>query len=664
MKKFVFVVFVVCIVCNFSTLWADFGPLGEELEINTCTDGNQRFSRIASDESGNFVVVWQSQNQDGSGYGIFARCYDSNGDPIGDEFKINQYTAGDQLFPAVAMNNSGKFIVTWDSQKGDNFEIVARLYDSLGNPLSNEFTVNNEPYLNRFCGYVKSSSVAMDDIGGFVVAWRSWLKDGEGSWETSNIFVRRYNAQGQALGNQFKVNVIKADGPTNCSNGPVIYMDLVGNFVVAWRGLGDTGQDQGGIYGRRLDYNGNFLSGQFPVNTFTEGNQYAPAIGGDDDGNFLVTWNTSTGDSYYDVAAQRFDLNGDPVGDEFKVNTYTANNQAGSTCAMNNSGNFVVAWHSYMDKGGGYIDWEVCAQRFDSNGDPIDGEFVVNTTNLIKDQTHPSVVAYKDEDFTVTWSTNGQDGSGWGIYGQRFGEQPTPTPTQTITSTLTTTPTITSTLTATPTATLTPTVTKTTTLTPTLTKTPTKTSTGTSTVTNTATRTQTPVKTMTPTLTATPTRTATPSATLTQTRTATRTATPILTLTPTQTETDTSTPTATATDTPMPTPTPTQKTDCLYISSPKEFCEYSLILSWTPLPEAENYLLELRLDLFGTGYKGSFFLELKDNQFIVYTYGDESFWQALVNLKEVDYKVTAFDSNGNVIGGPTDWAHFICKWCQ
>jgi len=59
-------------------------PVGSEFQINTYTLGNQRpkpGNAIAADELGNFVVVWQSDAQDGSAYGVFGQRFDGAGAP-------------------------------------------------------------------------------------------------------------------------------------------------------------------------------------------------------------------------------------------------------------------------------------------------------------------------------------------------------------------------------------------------------------------------------------------------------------------------------------------------------------------------------------------------------------------------------------------------------
>jgi len=55
--------------------WPQGNPVGPEFRVNTYTTGSQFLPSVASDPTGNFVVVWQSANQDGSMQGIFGQRY-------------------------------------------------------------------------------------------------------------------------------------------------------------------------------------------------------------------------------------------------------------------------------------------------------------------------------------------------------------------------------------------------------------------------------------------------------------------------------------------------------------------------------------------------------------------------------------------------------------
>jgi hypothetical protein len=85
------------------------------------TTENQNAPAVASDSAGNFVVVWASYTHDGSGTGVFGQRHASNGAPRGTEFQVNTYTTNYQYTPAVASDGAGNFVVAWESflQDGD-----------------------------------------------------------------------------------------------------------------------------------------------------------------------------------------------------------------------------------------------------------------------------------------------------------------------------------------------------------------------------------------------------------------------------------------------------------------------------------------------------------------------------------------------------------------
>src|SRR5262245_62434002 len=153
-------------------------PAGEEFQINTYTTSNQQTRRrslfygsdntIATDASGNFVVVWASEGQDGDEGGIFAQRYESNGTPRGEEFQVNSYVTGNQSGPSVASAANGGFVVIWQSylQDGDDEGVFGRRYDDNGLPLGSEFQVNTGTVNDQ-----RVPSVASDAVGNFVVVW-------------------------------------------------------------------------------------------------------------------------------------------------------------------------------------------------------------------------------------------------------------------------------------------------------------------------------------------------------------------------------------------------------------------------------------------------------------------------------------------------------------
>src|SRR4029078_10190251 len=114
-------------------------------QVNTYTTGPQAAPSVASDASGNFLVVWEECNgQDGSGCGGFGQRVDASGVPQGGEFRVNSYTTGDQFPSAVTADGAGNFVVVWFGvdQGGVYYDVFARRFDASGAPLASEFQVN------------------------------------------------------------------------------------------------------------------------------------------------------------------------------------------------------------------------------------------------------------------------------------------------------------------------------------------------------------------------------------------------------------------------------------------------------------------------------------------------------------------------------------------
>jgi len=111
---------------------------GAEFKINTYTSGNQWSSSVHALQDGKFVAIWGSDNnQDSSGYGVYGQIYTTDGMPFGQEFQINTHTAGDQYPRQGGYSHKNvvnllddKFVVVWDSdgQDGDGHGVYAQIF--------------------------------------------------------------------------------------------------------------------------------------------------------------------------------------------------------------------------------------------------------------------------------------------------------------------------------------------------------------------------------------------------------------------------------------------------------------------------------------------------------------------------------------------------------
>ncbi|MCK5198545.1 MAG: hypothetical protein KAR21_09350, partial [Spirochaetales bacterium] len=152
---------------------------------------------------------------------------------------------------------------------------------------------------------------------------------------------------------------------------------IAGGFITAWASESQDGSSYG-IYAQIFDSTGTPVGGEFQVNTHTDGNQYQPVVAAIENG-FIIAWSSYGQDgSGYGVYAQRYDVSGTTVGDEFRVNTTTDNSQYYPAVAALEDG-FIITWSSRIN----WFFWyntRVYAQRFNISGSPVGSEFLVNTT--------------------------------------------------------------------------------------------------------------------------------------------------------------------------------------------------------------------------------------------------------------------------------------------
>jgi hypothetical protein len=379
-------------------------PVGSEFQINTYTTFNQRAPSIASDASGNFVVAWGGGIPGIGGDGIFGQRYDSAGVPRGSEFQVNTFGSNNYV-PSVASDPSGNFVVVWTNRgDGSSYGVAGQRYDSAGVAQGDEFQINSYTTFGQ-----GSPSVASAANGNLVVAWMSQSQD-DSDYYSYGIFGQRYDSGGVALGDEFQID----SHTTQSQRFPSVASDASGNFIVVWSGRGPG--DGYGIFGQRYDSAGVAQGAEFKVNSYTTHTQRVASVASDADGNFVVVWASDRQDgNSYGVFGQRYDSAGAAQGHEFRINSYTTQSQRSPSVAHDASGNFVVVWTSDSQDGSSV---GIFGQRYDSAGLAQGGEFQINSY-ATGGQDTPFVWATGSNRFVVAW-TSGHDGSGSGVFGQRF----------------------------------------------------------------------------------------------------------------------------------------------------------------------------------------------------------------------------------------------------
>ena len=252
-------------------------PASPPVMVNTYVTGYQTGQRVGIDAAGNFVVVWGSwPGQDGSQEGVFGQRFDSSGGRLGTEFQVNTYTSGHQSVSDISVDPLGDFVVVWSGeQPGSSYDILGQRYEAGGTPQGGEFRINEGPSPGAdFLARVDS-----DASGNFVV---TWMGVNEQDW---GVFARCFHADGTPRGSAFLV-----EDQSMTQARPDVAMSLDGAFTIAW----DTGELVPAlafrIFARSFDPDGIPTTASFALNSNTTLSQQIPDIARDERGGFVVVW--------------------------------------------------------------------------------------------------------------------------------------------------------------------------------------------------------------------------------------------------------------------------------------------------------------------------------------------------------------------------------------
>ena len=306
---------------------------GPEFRVNATTRGDQTNPAVAIDSSGNFVVVWQSAGQDGSGWGVYGRRFTAGGAAASGEFRVNQTTAGDQLAPLVGLDDAGRFSVAWKDTSSGSTAIMERGFPAgyNGSGASAEVLVasaaaNLDMSRNRTSG---ETTVVYSSAGG---SYYVRFDSANNALEASPVFLCTgaqpsvaYGgdhtifawAQSVATGDQdVKAQIFSGDTPVSgvidvsdpapgYQNNPRITANAGGQFAVTWNDQDGSGT---GVFVRAFDSAGVAVAAAVQANTVTYEYQQYQSISMDDQGNFVLAWQTFvSGAKYgYDADARYF----------------------------------------------------------------------------------------------------------------------------------------------------------------------------------------------------------------------------------------------------------------------------------------------------------------------------------------------------------------------
>lgn len=378
--------------------------VGTEFLVNGYVVDNQHAPAVAPLQGGGFVIVWQSERQDGDLAGVYAQRFDALGVRVGGEFRVNATTAGSQYGPSVAAFPGGGFVVAWAHDDG-LAGIRAQLFSSSGDAIGPEIEV-----VQSWTAVFPSVAAANDR---FVVTWLDRTTDAN---PEQLVRARRFDSFGNALGDPFDVSMtsMSFDGSA-AIDPPSIAADSRGNFVVAWS------LHSYAICYRFYNAAGVAQTDEVTVDasgdtTATLRKLTAPAVAMAPSGDFIVAWESQlvNGGAPLEVLARRYSAAPAALTAAFRVNATPISSplplgvRPGPSVAFDATGRPIVVWTSDRI----YGRWYTAA------GVAIGGDLVVNP-NLMGG-TEPAVAGTGDGTFVATWTDGSHDGNGSAVFAQRL----------------------------------------------------------------------------------------------------------------------------------------------------------------------------------------------------------------------------------------------------
>ncbi len=372
-------------------------PVGPEFRIsrdgdtyNYQGDSYARDQAIVRKANGDFLVIWEgyTENTNEESSAIHARTLDAQGHPLGGEFPLVPIPGS----PRWIWTNYTRPSLAADPNGGvilawGEDEVWVQRFDDDGQPRGARVQVNQTP---ADVNTQARNEIAADPQGGFLVVWENL---------SNNVMGRRYDPGDTPQGPEFQVNTVASGARAY----PSIAADGLGRFVVEWESVE-------GISGQRLDSTGAALGGAFQISPF--GSSELPTkIAAGPLGTFMGI------NSYYN-RAHVYDANGVPFGPEFDLDPENGWGYTGVT--TDDEGNFVVAWKSDYNTFAG--------RRYDPTGQPLGAVFQINeSTSAYENRVafnHPALATDAAGDFVVVWATydysTTQSRYIYGIFGRRF----------------------------------------------------------------------------------------------------------------------------------------------------------------------------------------------------------------------------------------------------
>ncbi len=297
------------------------------IKINNNDDvngSNQNYpSCDASDLNGDYVITWldfRNGERD-----IYGQRYNYQGNPIGENFQINEPDKDiSNGGPVVTYNNKGEFVIVWEAGYSG---IVAQYYDPNGEKIGSNIVL-----VSFYEDNPSDANIICTEDNGFILAWHA-----------GSIFLMKLDAYGKERSSKIKLNDSQSIHGGSFGFGKSITINKDGNIAVVWS---ETIEKEPSVYCQIVNAQFEKVGSNINLSgTEKDRNHIYPSVNALDNGNFCAVWysNVAVGLGT-EVEAQIFTPTGEFIKSRMLVNPQNSEYCHLAYVTPGFQNDFVVSW--------------------------------------------------------------------------------------------------------------------------------------------------------------------------------------------------------------------------------------------------------------------------------------------------------------------------------
>ena len=216
-----------------------------EFRVNTTKIGNQWGASATKLEESKFVIAWASADYTNKNYSIFAQIFDTSGNKMGTEIKVNIGVISQPKGPKVLNMNNNRFVIGWE----DN-SVFLQIFDYNGEKVGPQYRVS---YLKSdFDFNIKLLNL---DNNNFAICWEYYSLNN--NLKAQDVYLQLFDVEGNRKGGNILVNSYTNDWQFE----PQLLLLPNSNFIVCWTGA-NSNEGSFGIFVQKFDINGNKIDNE------------------------------------------------------------------------------------------------------------------------------------------------------------------------------------------------------------------------------------------------------------------------------------------------------------------------------------------------------------------------------------------------------------------